>query len=456
MARRPRAPPSPCFAACLLPDARGRKPILTGVTGRWAYLRERKAELNGLGPYTVYLGIKGSFALFFMMYATVASVYRIEDVGLDPLRLVLLGTALEVAVLVFEVPTGVLADIYGRRRSVVTGFLLMGFGFALEGAIPLFWPVLASQMIWGVGYTFISGALEAWIADEEPERNLGRVYLRGEQADYLGSLLGVILSVVFATFALNLPLLIGGGLTIALGMALFVVMPERRFNPSPREGRSPFGQVATTARSGVRLVRARPVLLILLVVAVFSGMSEEGFDRLYAKHFLDGLGLPTLGALDPVVWFGVIGAGTLLLSYLAAEVLGRRMNVGDPAVAARLLLVLNVLTIAGMLAFALAGSFAFALAAFWFASLTRTLAEPLYLTWLNEGLEPGVRATVISMGSQAGAFGEASAGPVVGAVGNLAGVRTALTLAAVILSPTLLLYARAIRHRGRPDAKPGD
>jgi len=404
-----------------------------------------------LRPYPVYLGIKGAFALFFMMWATVASVYRIEEVGLDPLRLVLLGTALEVAVLVFEVPTGVLADTYGRRRSVITGFLLMGSGFALEGAIPTFAAVLAAQAVWGVGYTFISGALEAWIADEAPERNLGRVYLRGEQADYAGSLLGVILSVALATYALNLPLLIGGFLTIGLGIALFFAMPERNFNPSPREGRSSLQQVGATARGGVRLVRARPVLLILLAVAVFTGMSEEGFDRLYAKHFLDGLGLPAFGALEPVVWFGVISAGSLVLSYLAAEVLGRRMNVGDPAVAARLLLVLNACTIAGMLSFALAGSFAFALAAFWFTSLARTLAEPLYLTWLNEGLEPEVRATVLSMGSQAGAFGEASAGPVVGAIGNLAGVRAALTVASIILSPALLLYARALRHRGRPD-----
>lgn len=414
--------------------------------------------MSSLRPYPVYLGIKGAFALFFMLWATAASVYRIEEVGLDPLRLVLLGTALEVAVLIFEVPTGVLADTYGRRRSVITGFLLMGAGFALEGAVPLFWPVLAAQMVWGMGYTFISGALEAWIADEAPERDLGRVYLRGEQADYVGSLLGVILSVAIASVALNLPLLVGGALTAALGVALFFAMPERRFRPSPREGRSSLQQVGNTARGGVRLVRARPVLLILLVVAVVSGMSEEGFDRLYAKHFLDGIGLPSFGALDPVVWFGVLNAGALVLSYLAAEMVGRRLNVGDAAVAARLLLVLNALTIVGMLAFALAGSFALALAAFWFASLTRTLAEPLYLTWLNEGLEPGVRATVISMGSQSGALGEASAGPVIGVIGNLAGVRTALAVAGIILSPTLLLYARAIRHRGRPngDGKTAD
>ena len=201
---------------------------------------------------------------------------------------------------------------------------------------------------------FISGALEAWIADEAPERDLGRVYLRGEQADYVGSLVGVIASVAIATVALSLPLLVGGAMTVVLGVILLYAMPENRFRPSPRGGRSSLQQVRATARGGTRLVRARPVLLILLVVAVFSGMSEEGFDRLYAKHFLDGIGLPSLGALDPVVWFGVLNAGALVLSYLAAEVVGRRLNVGDAAVAARLLLVLNVLTIFGMLSFALA------------------------------------------------------------------------------------------------------
>jgi hypothetical protein len=81
-----------------------------------------------------------------------------------------------------------------------------------------------------------------------------------------------------------------------------------------------------------------------------------------------------------VLWFGLINAGTLVLSYLAAEVLGRALDVGNVAVAARLLFVLNALTIVGVRAFALAGSFAFALGVFWFASLTRTLFYPLYLT----------------------------------------------------------------------------
>jgi MFS transporter, DHA3 family, tetracycline resistance protein len=390
--------------------------------------------------------------LFMAMWATVASVYRIEAVGLDPLRLVLLGTALEVAVFVFEVPTGVFAYTFGRRRSVIVGCVLMGSGFALEGAIPRFVTVLAAQAIWGVGYTFISGALEPWIADEAPDHDLGNVCLRGEQADYLGSFVGIPASVLLGLVALNLPLVTGGALTIALGLALVVTMPEHNFRPSPRDGRSSIQHAAATARGGVRLVRSKPVLLILLAAALFSGMSEEGFDRLNPKQFLDVVGLPTVGGLDPVVWFGILGAGGLILSYLAAGVVARGLDVGNPAVAARLLLALDFLTIAGMFVFALAGSFALALGTFWFATLVRRVAEPVYLTWLNEGLDPAVRATVISMSSQAGALGEASAGPVVGAIGNLLGVRQALTAAALILSPTLLLYARAIKRGG---AEPG-
>ena len=406
--------------------------------------------MSELRPYPVYLFVNGAFALCFMLYATIASVYRIQTVGLNPLQLVLVGTVLELAVLIFEVPTGILADTYSRRLSVIIGFFLIGAGFMLEGSVPVILAVLVAQVIWGAGYTFISGALQAWIADEVGERDLGRVYLRGQQADYLGSLVGVIASALLATVALRAPLLLGGALTVALGLTLAFAMPERNFHPAPREERSSLSRIGNTARGGDRLVRARPVLSMLLVIAAFSGMSSEGFDRLWEAHLLKDLGLPTLGGLDPVVWFGVINAGTLVLGYIAAEVMGRRMDVSNAGVAARSLFALDALNVAGVLAFALAGSFAFALGTFWFASLVRRIGEPLYLTWLNQELDPGVRATVISMGSQANALGQIAGGPVIGAVGTLAGIRAALAVAGLILSPALALYGRALRHGGDP------
>jgi DHA3 family tetracycline resistance protein-like MFS transporter len=231
-----------------------------------------------------------------------------------------------------------------------------------------------------------------------------------------------------------------------LGATLALVMPEHNFSPAPREDRTSWAQMGTTARGGARLVRARPVLLMLLAVSAFSGMSSEGFDRLWEAHLIIDVGLPRLGGLDQVVWFGVINAGTLVLGYLTAEVMGRRLDVSSVSIAARALFVLDALTIAGVLVFALTGSLAFAVGAFWLVGIARRLGEPLYLAWLNQGLEPGVRATVISMGSQANALGQVAGGPAIGAVGTLAGIRAALAVAAITLSPALWLYARAIRR----------
>ena len=88
--------------------------------------------MDGPRPYPVYLFINAAFGLSFMLYATISSVYRIQTVGPNPLQLVLVGTALELSALIFEVPTGVLADTYGRR-SVILGFILIGAGFSFEG-----------------------------------------------------------------------------------------------------------------------------------------------------------------------------------------------------------------------------------------------------------------------------------------------------------------------------------
>ena len=97
----------------------------------------------------------------------------------QPFELLLVGTVLEGSIFLFEIPTGVVADVRSRRMSIIIGLILIGTGFAFEGAIPLFATVLIAQVIWGVGYTFISGAREAWIADElDDEEQTGRIYLR--------------------------------------------------------------------------------------------------------------------------------------------------------------------------------------------------------------------------------------------------------------------------------------
>ncbi|HEY4722459.1 MAG TPA: MFS transporter, partial [Anaerolineae bacterium] len=116
--------------------------------------------------YPLYLTMELTSSLFSTMVFTVSMIYQVTIVGLNPLQLVLVGTVLEASAFLFEIPTGVVADVYSRRLSIIIGWFLIGAGFVLEGLVPRFEAILLAQVLWGLGYTFTSGATEAWIADE--------------------------------------------------------------------------------------------------------------------------------------------------------------------------------------------------------------------------------------------------------------------------------------------------
>ena len=95
-----------------------------------------------------------------------------------------------------------------------------------------------------------------------------------------------------------------------------------------------------------------------------------------------------------------------------------------------------------MIAFALSGNFVVALLAYWATRTFRSVAGPAYDAWMTQQIDPRVRATVLSVTSQANSFGQIAGGPVLGAVANVS-LRGALALAGLVLTPTVLLFGRA-------------
>lgn len=123
---------------------------------------------------------------------------------------------------IFEIPTGVLADVKSWRLSVIIGYVLIGLGFIIEGSFPFLWTVALAQVVWGFGYTFTSGATQAWIADEVGPERAGETFLRGSQAGRVGGLLAIPISVPLGSVVTALPIVVGGALMILLagfGMA---------------------------------------------------------------------------------------------------------------------------------------------------------------------------------------------------------------------------------------------
>ena len=166
---------------------------------------------------SVFLLFEVSQSLFYTLVFTVSNIYQVTIADLNPLQLVLMGTMLEATVFVFEVPTGVVADAYSRRLSVIIGLLLTGAGFLLEGSIARFEMLLLAQGLWGLGATFISGAATAWIADELGEERAGPAFVRGAQMGQIGWLVAIPISAGLGTIDVRIPILLGGAAFIVLG-----------------------------------------------------------------------------------------------------------------------------------------------------------------------------------------------------------------------------------------------
>ena len=409
--------------------------------------------MRRLAPETVWYAYEAVTSFLWTLVFTVTAVYFVTELGMSPLELVVVGTVMELTIFVFEVPTGIVADTYSRRLSIVIGYVVMGLGFVVVAGVEAVWVVFLGYAVWGLGYTFTSGALDAWLADEVGEERVTGAYLRGAQIGRVGSIAGILAAVGLGIVDLRLPIVLGGVGMILLAGFFALCMPERGFHPLERGERGSLAQMAHTGRTGLTLVRARPALLAILGIAAFVGMWSESYDRLWQAHVIRDVGLPSLGGLEPIVWFGSFALIGLVLAIAVAQPLERRLSDVGPERLARTLFRLYLVLMASSLVFALAGSLWLAMAASFTLYVARSLAMPIFSAWLNRSIdESRVRATVISITNQADAVGQWTGGPALGAVGNVFGLRAALCAGAACLLPALALFRHALRHGGSEPA----
>jgi MFS transporter, DHA3 family, tetracycline resistance protein len=397
-----------------------------------------------LSAYRVYLIYAGLTAFLFEMVFTVNEIYRIEVAGFNAFELVLVGTALELSSFLFEIPTGILADTKSRKLSVIIGLFLIGLGFLIEGLVPVFLVILLCQVLWGIGYTFTSGADEAWIADEMGGKDLARLFLRGAQVKQFGALLAIIVSVLIGTVMINLPMIIGGVMFLILAVFLILFMPETAFHPAPSEERDSFRQMIHTFKSGLQSIRKKQFLIVMTGIVFFYGLFSEGLDRLWIAHILE-IGLPDVN-IKPVVWVGIINGIAMVTSIIAVEYIKRKLEKTGKLQKVWLLIAINSAMVLSIIAFGLTGNFTMAFSAYLIFYILRITNGPIYRAWLNENIESKVRATVLSTYGQINALGQIMSGPIIGFIALKFGLGLSIVTSGLILAPVVMLYVYLLRR----------
>jgi MFS family permease len=361
----------------------------------------------------------------------VTSVYLVVDAHLSGSQLVVIGAAQAFAGLACEVPAGVFADTVGRRWSLVISHALMGTAMVATGLVSDFGALVTTQMLWGVSWTFASGADVAWITDElGGAARAAPVLVRAGRAQLTGSATGILaLGALGTAFPRSIVMELAGAAMLALGVFVRARFPERRF-VAPVERRLDASWAILTR--GTALVRSsRPILLLFAATLAVNGAAL--FGRLQPWRLVD-LGLPT----DPVLWFTAVGVTALLVGALALHVAGRYF--GDAAGALHGYVAACVAGVVGAVSLGaaheeLTGSVAVILVAGIAVPLTRVLAT----IWLNERTTGDVRATVHSLLAQAEYIGVIAGGVVVAVLARASGVSLALVACGVLFAAAAAL-----------------
>ena len=393
-------------------------------------------------------------------YATV-TVYWVTAGRLNPLQLLLLGTSLELSYFVFQLPTGILADLVSRRLCVLAGLFIIGVAQIVESLSTSFVSLMVGWAVLGLGAALNNGAQDAWIADElETEvgdDRMAGIYLRATQLGLIATVAGSLLSGVIAGAGLAMPLRLGGLLICLLAAGTAFVMPERHFRRRSRPAgvgsvlRQAGGALAAQTKDTHRAVVAVPGLVLLFGMTFFVGMWSESFDRLWGAFLLRDIRFPVIGGLRPAMWFSLFACAAAVLGLGATELAKRRtQRLGADSVVGALLVV--TLAIAGaVVGLATAHAFVVVVVMYLVVEVLRPVMYPLVSGWMVGRIEPSVRATALSARDMFDSGGQILGGPVVGAIGTLASLRIALLAGAAALGPAAACIAAASR-RIRPAA----
>ena len=364
----------------------------------------------------------------------VTSVYLVVDADLSPAQLIVIGVAQAVIALAFEVPAGVLADTISRKWSLVVSQVLMGTAMVTTGFVTDFGLLVATQMLWGISWTFASGADVAWITDELDEpAGISVVLMRSGAAQLTGAAAGLVCLGALASLTdRRTGMALAGGAMVLLGLYVALRFPEQRFVRVTTRRWSASWSILVRGWSLVS--RSRALLVMFAATFLVNGAAASG--RLHSRRLVD-IGLPT----DPVAWLTVLGVLTLLAGAGALRVVQHRIE-GTHA-AARGYAIACAAGAVGLVALAaapeeLSGSAAVLLV----AGIAVPLARTIGTIWVNRETSSDVRATVHSFLAQAEYVGVIVCGLAVALLARLAGLSPALVACAALFALTILLILR--------------
>jgi len=345
-----------------------------------------------------YLTITFLFNLAMSLIWGIDTLFKM-GAGLDIMQVLLTNSAFTLGSMVFEIPTGVVADTVGRRVSLLLCLVTLFVTTLLYVAIAWrgwgFWAFMWVSVFLGLGYTFYTGAVDAWLVDAlkatgyaEP---LEPVFARGQMAFGVGMLVGTISGGFLGQIHLSIPYLVRAAIVVPLFALAWFRMPELGYTPRALELRRVPAEMRRVfvegMEYGLRHPVVRPVMLASLVSMSFMIFGFYSWQR----YFLDLLG-------KNLVWVDGVISSLVGVSLIAGNALVAPLSRAVPTRAGVLALSVAIQA-ATAVACGLLSDFYVVVSLYLVYGIAVGIALPVKQAYLNAHIPSAQRATIISLDS---------------------------------------------------------
>jgi MFS family permease len=398
--------------------------------------------------------IVGYYVLSGLYTLSAAAIWGVNtlfllDAGLSFFEVFVANGAYSLGTVIFEVPTGVVADTLGRRMSFLLSVSVLAVSTALYvGLAQVGAGVVAfafASVAMALGFTFYSGAMEAWLVDALNatgfEGLLDRVFARAQQVTGAAMLVGTVGGGLLGQIDLSIPYVVRSALLVVVFLLAYTVMHDIGFTPRSLAPRAVPKEIAANARAGVAFGWSqRPLRLLMLASFVQMGFIAWAF---YAAqpYLLDLLN-------SNAIWVaGLVAAGIAGSTIVGNEVVefvsracGRRTT---------LLLAAGALETGAAIVVGIAGSFWIALPALLLLTAGMGVTSPVRQAYLHQLVPTERRATVVSFDSMVSGVGGVGGQVGLGALGEARSISSAFVVGGVATAAALPLLG-AVRRIGGP------
>ncbi|MCU0679926.1 MAG: MFS transporter [Planctomycetes bacterium] len=381
--------------------------------------------------FTLVAGLSQSF--FFATYSLF-----LQDKGMSFLQMNIINLSFMVASFIFEIPTGAIADLFGRKKSILLGCLTHALAFFIYFNSDNFWIFILAEIIAAIGATMISGALDAWVVDSLAHHNykddLENVF-RKEKFQQIAIIIGALLGSFVGQKNLAWPWLLGSSGFFVL--AIFVAFKFKEDYFQKKKISFSLAPIKKITQESIAFGIKNRVIFDIILFSSLMILCLQGLNMYWAPTFKNhGLSTSTMGLIFAGISISVY-LGTHLSKYFKKKINNER----------KAIILSQLVTATGIIGAALSAPL-FPLFAFFFLhEIGRGLFNPIKKAYINRHIPSENRATILSFDSMCTKFAAALGLLLTGLIAQNYSINSAWLVSGIILLVGVFIFLKDITKR---------